>query len=54
VDSTVEAPETTDYSTEQSQLASQAASTMLQRYRNSLIQSSEVIDNRKLRSFGIR
>jgi peptidyl-prolyl cis-trans isomerase D len=54
VDSTVEAPETTDYSTEQSQLASQAASTMLQRYRNSLILSSEVVDNRKLRSFGIR
>ncbi len=54
VDSTVEAPETTDYSTEQTQLASQSASTVLQRYRNSLIQSSEVIDNRKLRSFGIR
>jgi peptidyl-prolyl cis-trans isomerase D len=54
VDSTVEAPETTDFSTEQSQLASQTASTVLQRYRNSLIQSSEVIDNRKLRSFGIR
>ena len=54
VDSTVEAPETTDYSTEQSQLASQAASTMIQRYRNSLISSSEVVDNRKLRSFGIR
>lgn len=54
VDSTVEAPETTDYSTEQSQLASQTVSTMLQRYRNSLILSSEIIDNRKLRSFGIR
>lgn len=54
VDSTVEAPETTDYSTEKSQLASQASSTLLQRYRNSLISSAEVIDNRKLRSFGIR
>lgn len=54
VDSTVEAPETTDYSTEQALLASQASSALLQRYRNSLILSSEVIDNRKLRSFGIR
>jgi peptidyl-prolyl cis-trans isomerase D len=54
VDNTVAAPETTDYSTEKSQLNSQLASTYLQRYRNSLVTSAKVVDNRKLRSFGIR
>ena len=54
IDGTVEAPETTDFSTEQAQLASQRRSTLLQRFRTELTESAEVIDNRKLRSYGIR
>lgn len=54
VDNTVEAPETTDFSTEQTQLKSQYRSTLTQRYKNALQESADVVDNRKLRSFGIR
>lgn len=54
VNNTVEAEETTDFSTEQTQLKSQYRSTLTQRYRNALQESADVVDNRKLRSFGIR
>ena len=54
VNNTVEAPETTDFSTEQTQLKSQYRSTLVQRYRNALQEGADVVDNRKLRSFGIR
>lgn len=54
VNNTVEAPETTDFSTEQNQLKSEYRSTLIQRYRSALQESADVVDNRKLRSFGIR
>lgn len=54
VDNTDPAPETTDFSTEQNQLKSQARSSFVNRYRVGLVNSAEVVDNRKLRSFGIR
>lgn len=54
VDNTVEAPETTDFSTEQTQIKSEYRSTLIQRYRNALQESADIVDNRKLRSFGIR
>lgn len=54
VENTVEAPETTDFSTEREQIKSQLRSSMVQQYRTALNESVEVIDNRKLRNFGIR
>ena len=54
VESTQPAEETTDYSTEITQIDSQRETTVQQRYRSALLNSAEVIDNRKLRSFGIR
>lgn len=54
VDSTVPAPETTDFSTEQMQLKNQERTSFTQRYRTALVQGADVIDNRRLRSFGIR
>ena len=54
VDSTVEPPETTDFSTEQAQLKSQNRSTLMQQYQIALINSADVIDNRVLRSYGVR
>lgn len=54
VNNTVEAEETTDFSSEQTQLRSQYRSTLTQRYRNALQENADVVDNRKLRSFGIR
>ena len=54
VENTVEAPETTDFSAEQAQLTAQRTSSLLQKYRTALSDGAEVIDNRKLRSFGIR
>ncbi|MDX1650987.1 MAG: peptidylprolyl isomerase [Brumimicrobium sp.] len=54
VDSTVEAPETTDFTTEIEQLNSQKITTVQNQHRSALIQSAEVIDNRKLREYGIR
>lgn len=54
VENTVPAPETTDFSTEQMQLNNQERTSFTQRYRTALVQGADVIDNRKLRSFGIR
>ena len=54
VDNTTSAEETSDYSTEQEQLSNQYSSSLVQKYRNALIQSAEVIDNRKLRGLSIR
>jgi hypothetical protein len=54
VDNTVEAPETTDYSTEIEQLNSQKTTTVQNQHRSALIQGADVIDNRKLRSHGVR
>jgi peptidyl-prolyl cis-trans isomerase D len=54
VDSTVEAPETSDFSAEREQIKSQIRSSLIQQYRTALNESVEVVDNRKLRSFGIR
>ena len=54
VESTQPAEETTDYSTEITQIESQRRTTVSQRYRSALLNSADVIDNRKLRSFGIR
>ena len=46
--------ETTDFSAEIEQIKSQNKSTIENQFRSALIESSEVIDNRKLRRFGIR
>jgi peptidyl-prolyl cis-trans isomerase D len=54
VDNTVEAPETTDYSTEIEQLNSQKTTTVQNQHRSALIQGADVIDNRKLKSHGVR
>jgi peptidyl-prolyl cis-trans isomerase D len=54
VDNTVEAPETTDFSTEIEQLNSQKTTTVQNQHRSALINGAEVVDNRKLRSYGIR
>ena len=54
VDNTVEAPETTDFSTEIEQLNAQKKTTIQNQHRSALIQGAEVVDNRKLRSYGIR
>lgn len=54
VDNTVQAPETTDFSTEIEQLNSQKTTTIQNQHRSALIQGADVVDNRKLRSYGIR
>lgn len=54
VENTVQAPETMDFSAEQAQLTAQRTSSLLQKYRTALTNSAEVVDNRKLRSYGIR
>lgn len=54
VENTVEAPETTDFSTEMESIKSQRRNSLSQQYRTALNDQSEVIDNRKLRSYGIR
>lgn len=54
VESTQPAEETTDYSTEITQIESQRETTVTQRYRSALLNSADVIDNRKLRSYGVR
>tara|TARA_B100000508_G_scaffold141096_1_gene146816 strand:- start:34584 stop:36785 length:2202 start_codon:yes stop_codon:yes gene_type:complete len=54
VESTQPAEETTDFSTEKTQIKSQRVSTVKQRYRSALLNGADVIDNRKLRSYGIR
>jgi peptidyl-prolyl cis-trans isomerase D len=54
VENTQAAEETTDFSTEISQINSQRKSQIGQRYRTALLTGAEVIDNRKLRNYGIR
>jgi len=54
VDQTTPAEETTDYSVEIEQLKSQNRTSLESQYRNSMIKSADVIDNRKLRRYGIR
>lgn len=54
VDNTVAAPETADYSAEQAQIKNELQSTLVQRYRQELLKAAEVVDNRKLRTHGIR
>lgn len=54
IENTVEAEETTDYSSEKEQVKSQYRSSLIQQYRGALNESVEVVDNRKLRNFGIR
>jgi peptidyl-prolyl cis-trans isomerase D len=54
LDNTVEAPETTDFSTEIEQLNAQKSTTIQNQHRSALINGADVIDNRKLRNYGIR
>jgi peptidyl-prolyl cis-trans isomerase D len=54
IDNTVEASETSDFSSEKEQIKSQYRSSIIQQYRSALNESVEVVDNRKLRNFGIR
>ncbi|WP_107037320.1 peptidylprolyl isomerase [Brumimicrobium mesophilum] len=55
VDQTTAADEeTTDFSAEIEQIKAQNISTIENQFRSALIQSSDVIDNRKLRRYGIR
>ncbi len=54
VDNTKPAPETSDFSTEKTQIASQRETQIKQRYRSALLNGAEVIDNRKLRKYGVR
>ncbi|RYM35620.1 hypothetical protein ERX46_01120 [Brumimicrobium glaciale] len=54
VDQTTSAPETTDYSAEIEQIKSQNKTTVENQFRTALIESANVIDNRKLRRHGIR
>ena len=54
IENTQPANETTDFSTEISQINSQRESQITQRYRSALLNSADVIDNRKLRKYGIR
>lgn len=54
VDQTTPAGETTDYSAEIEQLKSQYRTTLQSQHRASIIKSADVIDNRKLRRYGIR
>lgn len=54
LESTQPAEETTDYSTEITQIESQRETTVTQRYRSALLNAADVIDNRKLRNYGVR
>jgi peptidyl-prolyl cis-trans isomerase D len=54
VDQTTPATETTDYSAEIEQIKSQNRTTVENQFRTALIESANVIDNRKLRRHGIR
>lgn len=54
VDQTTMGQETTDYSAEQQQIKSQALNSLQTQFQNALMNSADVIDNRKLRSHGIR
>ena len=54
VNQTTPAGETTDYSAETEQIKSQNRVTIENQFRTALIESADVIDNRKLRKYGIR
>jgi len=54
VDQTTIGDETTDYSAEQQQIKSQGLNSLQSQFQNALMKSADVIDNRKLRSHGIR
>jgi len=54
IDKTVLAEETTDYSAEIQELNSQRNTTIQNRYRSALLESATIVDNRKLRQYGIR
>ena len=54
VDQTTSGDETTDYSAEIEQLKTQYRTSIQSQFRGSMITSAEVIDNRKLRRYGIR
>jgi peptidyl-prolyl cis-trans isomerase D len=54
VENTQAAEETTDFSTEITQIESQRETTVKQQYRSALLNGADVIDNRKLRNYGIR
>ncbi|PKR81884.1 hypothetical protein CW751_00675 [Brumimicrobium salinarum] len=54
VDQTTPAEETTDFSAERDQLKNQYKSSIQSQFRNALNNSADVIDNRKLRRYGIR
>jgi peptidyl-prolyl cis-trans isomerase D len=54
VDQTTPAEETTDYSAEIEQLKTQYRSLIQNQFRSAMIKSADVIDNRKLRRYGIR
>lgn len=54
VDQTTPAPETTDFSAEKEQIKSQRETTIKNQFRTALIESAKVVDNRKLRRYGIR
>lgn len=54
IDKTVQAEETNDYTAELQELNTQRKTTVQNRYRSALLESADVIDNRKLRQYGIR
>lgn len=54
VDQTTPAEETTDYSAEIEQLKTQNRTSLESQYRTGLINGAVVVDNRKLRKYGIR
>ncbi|HLV41055.1 MAG TPA: peptidylprolyl isomerase [Brumimicrobium sp.] len=54
VDQTTAADETTDYSAEIEQLKSQSRTSIQSQFRGAMIQSVDVVDNRKLRRYGVR
>lgn len=54
VDSTQPAEETTDFSEQKASLLQKGQTNAANRYKTSLIEEAEVIDNRKLRQYGIK
>ena len=54
VDSTQPAEETTDFSEQKASIAQKGQSTAANRYKSALVEEAEVIDNRKLRQYGIK
>lgn len=54
IDQTVDGDDTSDYSAEIEQLKQQNVNSVATQFQNALMKSADVIDNRKLRSHGIR